>query len=146
MQWTGLLGRRHLVTSGVDWQWVRGHSRETGYRSGQPAQFQVLGGNQQLGGVYLQDLVALGPRWQLQLGARLDGWFNHDAVRDQVGLPSGTPTTLGFPRARRRHAQSQGRGLLSRHRCSHLQGSRLPQLPGRRLSTSSTADFGWAAW
>ena len=105
LQWTGPLGQRHLVTSGVDWQWVRGHSRETGYRSGMPAQFQVLGGSQQLGGVYLQDLMALAPRWQLQLGARLDGWFNHDAVRDQVRLPSGTPTTFGFPR--------RGGGMLS---------------------------------
>ena len=105
LQWTGLLGQRHLVTSGVDWQWVRGHSRETGYRSGMPAQFQVLGGHQQLGGVYLQDLVALAPRWQLQLGARLDGWFNHDAVREQVPLPSGTPTRLGFP--------GRGGGMLS---------------------------------
>ena len=105
LQWTGLLGRRHLVTSGADWQWVRGHSRETGYRSGMPAQFQVLGGSQQLGGVYLQDLMTLAPRWQLQLGARLDGWFNHDAVRDQVPLPSGTPTSLEFPR--------RGGGMLS---------------------------------
>ena len=105
LQWTGLLGQRHLVTSGADWQWVRGHSRETGYRSGRPAQFQVLGGSQQLGGVYLQDLMTLAPRWQLQLGARLDGWFNHDAVRDQVPLPSGTPTSLEFPR--------RGGGMLS---------------------------------
>ena len=105
LQWTGLLGQRHLVTTGADWQWVRGHSRETGYRSGRPAQFQVLGGSQQLGGVYLQDLMTLAPRWQLQLGARLDGWFNHDAVRDQVPLPSGTPTSLEFPR--------RGGGMLS---------------------------------
>lgn len=105
LQWTGPLGQRHLVTSGVDWQWVRGHSRETGYRSGMPAQSQVLGGHQQLGGVYLQDLVALAPRWQVQLGARLDGWFNHDAVRDQVPLPSGTSTVLEFPR--------RGGGMLS---------------------------------
>lgn len=105
LQWTGPLGQSHLVTSGVDWQWVRGHSRETGYRSGMPAQFQVLGGHQQLGGVYLQDLVALAPRWQLQLGARLDGWFNHDAVREQVPLPSGAPAVLEFPR--------RGGGMLS---------------------------------
>ena len=105
LQWTGLLGQRHLMTSGVDWQWVRGHSREIGYRSGMPAQFQVLGGHQQLGGVYFQDLVALGSRWQLQLGARLDGWFNHDAARDQVPLPSGTSTVLEFPR--------RGGGMLS---------------------------------
>lgn len=105
LQWTGPLGQRHLVTSGLDWQWVRGHSRETGYRSGIPAQFQVLGGHQQLGGIYLQDLMALAPRWQLQLGARLDGWFNHDAVRDQVPLPSGTSTVLEFPR--------RGGGMLS---------------------------------
>lgn len=105
LQWTGPLGQSHLVTSGVDWQWVRGHSRETGYRSGMPAQFQVLGGHQQLGGVYLQDLVALAPRWQLQLGARLDGWFNHDAVREQVPLPSGAPAVLEYPR--------RGGGMLS---------------------------------
>lgn len=105
LQWTGPRGQRHLLTSGVDWRWVRGHSRETGYRSGMPAQFQELGGSQQLGGVYLQDLVALAPRWQLQLGARLDGWFNHDAVREQVRLPSGSPTSLGFPR--------RGGGMLS---------------------------------
>ncbi len=98
MQWTGSLGDRHLLTSGLDWQWVRGNSEETGFRSGQPVQFQVTGGSQQLGGVYVQDLVSLGERWQVQLGARFDGWFNHDARKNQVSLLTGIPSHLEFPR------------------------------------------------
>ncbi len=105
LQWTGSRGRRHLLTSGVDWQWVRGNSEEVGYRSGQPAQFQVTGGSQQLGGVYVQDLVNLGERWQVQLGARFDGWFNHDARKNQVSLLTGVPSNLEFPR--------RGGGMLS---------------------------------
>jgi len=105
VQWTGSLGDKHLLTSGIDWQWVKGNSEELAYRAGHPIQFQVVGGNQQLGGFYLQDLFSLTSRWQLQLGVRLDGWSNHDARRNQVSLLTGIPSTLEFSR--------RGGGMLS---------------------------------
>ncbi|HEU0004453.1 MAG TPA: TonB-dependent receptor [Terriglobia bacterium] len=95
-QWTGLLFSRHLVTSGLDWQWIRGNSEELGYTAGRPARFQVTGGSQQLGGIFVQDLFTPTSRWVIQLGARLDGWTNYDAQRREVLLSSGALTTTPF--------------------------------------------------
>jgi outer membrane cobalamin receptor len=95
-QWTGLLFSRHLVTSGVDWQWIRGNSEELGYTAGQPARFQVTGGSQQLGGIFVQDLFTPTNRWMIQLGARLDGWSNYDAQRRDVLLSNGALTTTAY--------------------------------------------------
>lgn len=95
-QWTGLLFSRHLVTSGVDWQWIQGNSEELGYTAGQPARYQVTGGNQQLGGIFVQDLFTPTNRWMIQLGARLDGWTNYDAQRRDLLLSSGALTTTPY--------------------------------------------------
>jgi len=95
-QWTGLLFSRHLVTSGVDWQWIRGNSEEVNIAGGQPTRFQVTGGNQQLGGIFVQDLFTPTSRWMIQLGARLDGWSNYGAQRREVLLSNGALTTTPF--------------------------------------------------
>jgi outer membrane receptor protein involved in Fe transport len=95
-QWTGLLFSRHLITSGVDWQWIRGNSEELGYTAGQPARYQVTGGSQQLGGIFVQDLFTPTNRWMIQLGARLDGWSNFDAERRDLVFSTGARTTTPF--------------------------------------------------
>ncbi len=100
-QWTGLLSSRHLVTSGVDWQWIRGNSEETSFAVGRPTRFQVAGGSQQLGGIFVQDLFTPTNRWMIQLGARLDGWSNYDAERREVLLSTGTLTTTPFATQKR---------------------------------------------
>ena len=96
LQWTGSLGSQHLLTSGSDWRWVRGNSEELGYWSGRPVRSQIVGGNQQLAGFYLQDLVSINQRLHLQLGARLDVWSNHDAHRNEISLTTGTASNLSF--------------------------------------------------
>jgi len=95
-QWTGLLYARHLFTFGIDWQWVRGNSEELNYTGGQPTRYQVAGGSQQLGGIFVQDLFTPTNRWMIQLGARLDGWSNYDAERREVLLSTGALTTTPF--------------------------------------------------
>jgi outer membrane cobalamin receptor len=95
-QWTRLFFSRHLVTSGVDWQWIRGNSEELGYTAGQPARYQVTGGSQQLGGIFVQDLFTPTNRWMIQLGARLDGWSNYDAERRDLLLSNGALTTTPY--------------------------------------------------
>jgi iron complex outermembrane recepter protein len=95
-QWTGLLFSRHLVTSGIDWQWIRGNSEELGYTAGLPTRFQVAGGSQQLGGIFVQDLFTPTNRWMIQLGARLDGWSNYNAARRDVLFSTGALTTTPF--------------------------------------------------
>jgi iron complex outermembrane receptor protein len=96
VQWTRLLYSRHLLTSGLDWQWIRGNSEEVSFAAGRPSRFQVAGGSQQLGGIFLQDLFTPTDRWVIQLGARLDGWSNYSAERREVPLGSGVMTTTPF--------------------------------------------------
>jgi outer membrane receptor protein involved in Fe transport len=96
VQWTGLLDSRHLLTAGLDWQWIRGNSEEVSFAVGRPVRFQVAGGNQQLGGIFLQDLFTPTNRWVIQLGVRLDGWSNYHAERHQVLLSNGVMTTTPF--------------------------------------------------
>jgi outer membrane receptor protein involved in Fe transport len=95
-QWTGLLFSRHLVTSGIDWQWIRGNSEDLSYTTGRPSRFQVAGGNQQLGGIFAQDLFTPTNRWMIQLGARLDGWSNYNAERRDLLFSTGALTTVPF--------------------------------------------------
>jgi iron complex outermembrane recepter protein len=95
-QWTGLLYSRHLLTAGLDWQWIRGDSEEVSFAAGLPSRFQVAGGDQQLGGIFIQDLFTPTSRWVIQLGARLDGWTNYDAERREILLASGVTTTTPF--------------------------------------------------
>ena len=95
-QWTGLLFSRHLVTTGIDWQWIRANSEDLGYVLGQPSRYQVAGGSQQLGGIFLQDLFTPTNRWMIQLGARLDGWSNYDAERRDLLFSTGVLTTTPF--------------------------------------------------
>jgi outer membrane receptor protein involved in Fe transport len=95
-QWTGLLNLRHVFTAGVDWQWIRGNSEETSFAAGRASRFQVAGGSQQLGGIFVQDLFTPTSRWVIQLGARLDGWSNYRAARRELLLSSGVATTTPF--------------------------------------------------
>jgi len=95
-QWTGLLLSRHLVTSGLDWQWVRGNSEELSFASGLPSRFQVAGGSQQVGGIFLQDLFTPANRWFIQLSARVDGWTNYGAERRELQLANGARSSSPF--------------------------------------------------
>ena len=96
-QWSGLFFSRHLVTSGIDWQWIRGNSEEFGgFTAGRPSRFQVAGGSQQLGGIFVQDLFTPTNRWMIQLGARLDGWSNYSAERREFLFSNGALTTTPF--------------------------------------------------
>lgn len=95
-QWTGLLLSRHLVTGGVDWQWIRGNSEEMSFTAGVRSRFLVAGGSQQLGGIFVQDLFTPASRWMIQLGARLDGWSNYDAQRRELVLGTGVLAVAPF--------------------------------------------------
>ncbi len=96
VQWTGLLKPTHLITAGVDWLLVRGNSEEVNYFANNPTRFQVSGGNQQLGGVFFQDLYSPSSRLLIQLSARLDGWTNYNAERTATSFQTGIHTQTPF--------------------------------------------------
>ena len=104
-QWTGLLKSAHLITTGLDWLLIRGNSEEVSYSSNVPTRFQVSGGNQQLGGVFIQDLFTPASRWLIQLSARLDGWTNYNAERTETSLLTGIHAQILF--------ESQKRGTVN---------------------------------
>jgi hypothetical protein len=114
------------VTSGIDWQWIRGNSEDLSYAAGRPSRFQVAGGNQQLGGVFLQDLFTPTNRWMIQLGARLDGWSNYNAERRDVLFSNGTLTTVPFVAQKAGHGESQSGCFLSNGGTVHIAGLLLP--------------------
>ncbi len=99
-QWTGLISR-HLITAGSDWQWIRGNSEELGYSAGSPSRFQVAGGSQQVGGLFVQDLFNPTSRLFVQLGARLDGWTNYAAERRDLQFATDQRSSTSFLTQRR---------------------------------------------
>jgi outer membrane receptor protein involved in Fe transport len=75
---TYALGGGNVLLAGIDLRAVGGASRERVITAAgvQPAEGE---GRQESGGLYVEDLAELGPRWSATLGVRLDAWRNLDA-------------------------------------------------------------------
>jgi outer membrane receptor protein involved in Fe transport len=74
-QWSRTAGDRHALVAGLDLRQVEGTSRETAFGGPVPARVEA-GGTQNTGGLFLEDLVRVGPRLSLTLSGRIDGWRN----------------------------------------------------------------------
>src|SRR5262249_9729928 len=72
-------GARHLLLAGADYLRVQGASDELAYTAGVLSGTARADGRQDRGGFFAQDLVQVGKRLELVLGARWDGWVNHHA-------------------------------------------------------------------
>jgi iron complex outermembrane receptor protein len=74
---------------------VKGDSDELTYALATgltPLLHRVSGGRQKIAGVFVQDLLALTPKLQLTLSARLDHWRNYDGHNHETTIATGQPT------------------------------------------------------
>ena len=92
VQWQKAVGGRHLVSGGTDVQWMSGNLLEDFSYSASARQFTRLrdeGGQQLFGGVFLQDLYQVTPRWRLTGALRFDGWTTRAAYRHETEIATG---------------------------------------------------------
>lgn len=87
LQWSKQVFHRHQLTAGADLSWVDGEVNEDfSYVQGSFSRRRRVGGQQLLGGAYLQDAVTFGERWRLLASVRYDTWQNRNAVRIERDL------------------------------------------------------------
>jgi len=92
-QWSKQIDESHLMTAGTDLRWVDGETNEDFFfTGGQFTRRRKAGGEQQLAGVFLQDIFTLTPRWQMTGGLRLDFWRSFDGSRVEQNLQTGAIT------------------------------------------------------
>jgi outer membrane receptor protein involved in Fe transport len=82
VQWSKFLAGKHLLTAGLDARWIDGRTNENFFWDGQTFLRQRrAGGDQQLTGVFVQDLFSVSETLQITLSARGDIWENTDGFR-----------------------------------------------------------------
>ncbi len=91
LQWSRRFGA-HLVASGGDIRWVDGETEEKVYNGvgGAFLRTRIAGGEQLLGGVYLQDVYTPDPAWELVGGIRGDYWESYHGTRRDTPPPAGS--------------------------------------------------------
>lgn len=90
--WSRLIARRHLVGAGIDTEWTRGVQVENFQYSTTTKGFTRVrneGGQQIFGGVFVEDLFQVTPRWRLTAAMRLDGWSARGAFRRETETTTG---------------------------------------------------------
>jgi outer membrane receptor protein involved in Fe transport len=86
----------HTLLAGLDARWTEGETDEDRFApSGALLGTRSAGGEQVLGGVYVQDVYRLGERWELTAGVRGDYWLAYDGFRHDRA-PSGTTVRRSF--------------------------------------------------
>ncbi len=90
LQWAQAVGRRHQLSAGLDISRTEGDIDELGnFSNGDWTLNRGNGGQQQLGGLFLQDNLRLTDRWQVQLAVRGDRMRNVEGYRLDTTLPAG---------------------------------------------------------
>jgi outer membrane receptor protein involved in Fe transport len=79
-QWSRALGNRQTLVAGYESQQVRGASDEIVYVSGRASSLVGAGGRQQTYGAYVEDMIRLGSRLFINVGARFDYRRNNKAL------------------------------------------------------------------
>jgi len=87
LQWSKRLFQTHLLTAGTDLRWIDGETNEDAFAAF--TRRRKAGGEQQLVGVYAQDIFTLIPRLQVTIAGRLDYWRSFDASRLETNLQTG---------------------------------------------------------
>jgi outer membrane cobalamin receptor len=95
LQWSRRVGS-HLVVAGGDARWVSGETHERVYVNDAFARTRIAGGEQLLGGVFLQDVSTPHPAWELVGGVRGDYWLNYNGTRRDTPPPAGVPASQMF--------------------------------------------------
>jgi outer membrane receptor protein involved in Fe transport len=95
VQWSRAFRSTQFFTTGADWRWVDGDSRENGLDTTTGTQVtlrRISGGTQRSAGLYVQDLIVPVPQLTLTLSARVDQWRNYDGHNLETSAITGLPT------------------------------------------------------
>ncbi|MBI4254560.1 MAG: TonB-dependent receptor, partial [Candidatus Rokubacteria bacterium] len=95
LQWNRRFGS-HLVAAGGDARWIEGETDEKVYVAGAFTRTRVAGGEQLIGGLFLQDLYTPHRAWELVAGIRGDYWMSYNGVRRDTPPPAGVPPRQMF--------------------------------------------------
>lgn len=90
LTWSRAFGA-HRVLAGTDFRWIDGETDERVYVAGAFARTRVAGGEQQIYGLFLQDVYTPHPRIELVGGLRADYWRAYDGFRRDTPPPAGIP-------------------------------------------------------
>jgi len=90
LTWSRTFGA-HRVLAGTDFRWIDGETDERVYVAGAFARTRVAGGEQQIYGLFLQDVYTPHPRIELVGGLRADYWRAYDGFRRDTPPPAGIP-------------------------------------------------------
>jgi outer membrane receptor protein involved in Fe transport len=99
-QWSRALGSKNLFSAGTDWRWVDGDSQDTvldSTRGQTPVTERVAGGTQSSLGAFAQDIIAVAPKLDVTLSARVDRWHNYDGHFLETTVSTGLPTANNKP-------------------------------------------------
>lgn len=92
--WTSGPVGSHAISAGVDVTRIHGEAFEDYlYQDGAFTNRRHTGGDQLLTGIFLQDRVGLGERYEVSGGIRLDVWDNSNGFRKVSTIASGDVTT-----------------------------------------------------
>lgn len=84
-QWTRRVAGKHLLTAGADLRWIDGETNENFLWDGSAfLRRRQAGGEQQLAGIFLQDLMTGSSGLQLEISGRIDYWKNTDGFRQET--------------------------------------------------------------
>ncbi|MGH7412839.1 MAG: TonB-dependent receptor plug domain-containing protein [Candidatus Rokuibacteriota bacterium] len=90
LSWSRAFGA-HRLLAGTDFRWIDGETDERVYVAGDFARTRVAGGEQQILGLFLQDVFRPIPMLELVAGIRADHWRAYHGFRRDTPPPAGIP-------------------------------------------------------
>jgi outer membrane receptor protein involved in Fe transport len=99
LQWTKRLFTQHLVTAGIDAQFIDGESDEDlfNFAGTTVTTHREAGGQQRFFGLFAQDIYTPLPPLQITVALRFDDFRNGDASRTDRTLATGATSRTDFP-------------------------------------------------
>ncbi len=95
--WSKVFGANNIVSSSVEFKQVRGFSDEIVFVNNRQSSLVGSGGNQQIFGVFVQDVWRVLPKLTLNFGGRFDYWENKNALVSTKTLANNLTNTTNFP-------------------------------------------------
>lgn len=95
--WTKVFSAKHVVSSSLEFKQTRGFSDEIIYVNNRQSSLVGAGGNQQIFGVFAQDVWRVSGKLTLNFGARFDFWENKNALSATRNLANNLTTATNFP-------------------------------------------------
>jgi outer membrane receptor protein involved in Fe transport len=123
----------HLLLAGADVRWTDAETDEDVYGAAGVIRRRVAGGEQTIGGVFVQDVWKVHPRVELVGGVRADYWESSDGFRRDTPPPAGIRARQTFSDMDRLIVSPRVAGLFhvtptTDVRASAYQGFRVPTL------------------